>query len=55
MHLDIKVFNGADNHIQNYYKKSTYPLLIEFCEDKDYLTDDTIKHFLFELVNYFEL
>ena len=55
MHIDIKIFNGLDNHIQNTYKKSTYPILIEFCEDRTYLLNDTIKLFFQELLNYFIL
>ena len=55
MHIDIRIFNGLDNYIQNTYKKSTYPLLLEFCEDRTYLLNDTIKLFFEELINYFNL
>ena len=55
MHIDIRVFNGLDNYIQNTYKKSTYPLLLEFCEDRTYLLNETIKLFFEELLNYFIL
>uniref|UniRef100_A0A6C0EZU6 N-formylglutamate amidohydrolase n=1 Tax=viral metagenome TaxID=1070528 RepID=A0A6C0EZU6_9ZZZZ len=55
LHLDIRVFNGLDNHIQNTYSKSTYPLLLEFCEDKNYLLHESIKVFCEELVEYFKL
>ena len=53
MHIDIRIFNGLDNYIQNTYKKSTYPLLLEFCEDRTYLLNETIKLFFEEVINYF--
>jgi len=55
MHIDIRIFNGLDNHIQNTYKTTTYPLLLEFCEDRTYLLDETIKVFCLELIDYFTL
>jgi len=55
MNLNIKVFNGGENHIQNTYKTETYPLLIEFCEDPIYLLNDSIHMFLEELLIYFKL
>ena len=55
MHIDIRIFDGLDNHIQNTYKNSTYPLLLEFCEDRTYLLNETIKLFFEELINYFNL
>ena len=54
MHIDIRIFNGLDNHIQNTYKKSTYPLLLEFCEDRTYLLNETIKLFFEELIDFFK-
>jgi hypothetical protein len=53
--LDVKLYKGLDNHIQNTYKKYTYPLLIEFCEDKTYLSNDSIRLFFNELLLYFSL
>ena len=53
MHIDIRIFNGLDNYIQNTYKKSTYPLLLEFCEDRTYLLNETIKLFFEEVLTYF--
>jgi hypothetical protein len=54
MHIDIRIFDGLDNHIQNTYKKSTYPLLLEFCEDRTYLLNETIKLFFEELIDFFK-
>lgn len=54
MHIDIRIFDGLDNHIQNTYKKSTYPLLLEFCEDRTYLLNETIKLFFEELIHFFK-
>ena len=57
--IDVKIFNGADNNIQNTYNylqhKSTYPLLLEFCEDRSYLLDEGIKLFFEEVINFFRL
>lgn len=53
MHIDIRIFNGLDNYIQNTYKKTTYPLLLEFCEDRTYLLNETIKLFFEEVLTYF--
>ena len=53
-HIDIRIFDGLDNHIQNTYKKSTYPLLLEFCEDRTYLLNETIKLFFEELIDFFK-
>jgi hypothetical protein len=52
--INIKLYNGAeDNYVQETYKDRTYPILIEFCEDKDYLLDCHIIKFFEELINYF--
>lgn len=52
--INIKIYNGAeDNYVQETYKDKTYPILIEFCEDKDYLLDCHIIKFFEELINHF--
>jgi hypothetical protein len=54
--INIKIFNGAnENFIQETYKDKTYPLLIEFCEDKKYLLDETIDKFFYEILIGFKL
>jgi hypothetical protein len=53
LNLDVKLYKGLDNRIQNTYKKYTYPLLIEFCEDKTYLSNEDIRLFFQELLTYF--
>lgn len=55
LNLDVKLYKGLDNRIQNTYKKYTYPLLIEFCEDKTYLSNEAIRLFFTELLLYFDL
>jgi hypothetical protein len=51
---NVKIFNGDENNfIQETYKNKTYPILIEFCEDKNYLLDEVITKFLEELITYF--
>jgi hypothetical protein len=55
LNLDVKLYKGLDNRIQNTYKKYTYPLLIEFCEDKTYLSNEAIRLFFTELLLYFAL
>ena len=51
--IDIKVYDGADNNIQNSYQTSTYPMLLEFCEDREFLLDESINMFLKLLLDYF--
>jgi hypothetical protein len=51
--LDIKIFKGMGNYIQDYYSKYTYPLLVEFCEDRDYLSNHDINLFVTLLIKYF--
>lgn len=53
LNLDVKLYKGLDNRIQNTYKKYTYPLLLEFCEDKTYLSNEAIRLFFTELLLYF--
>lgn len=55
LNLDVKLFKGLDNYIQNTYQKYTYPLLLEFCEDKTYLSNESIRLFFIELLSYFNL
>jgi hypothetical protein len=55
LNLDVKLYKGLDNRIQNTYKKYTYPILIEFCEDKTYLSNEDIRLFFQELLLYFAL
>jgi hypothetical protein len=55
LNLDVRLYKGLDNHIQNTYKKYTYPLLLEFCEDKTYLSNDAVKLFFQEVIQYFSL
>ena len=55
LNLDVRLYKGLDNHIQNTYKKYTYPLLLEFCEDKTYLPNDAVKLFFQEVIQYFSL
>jgi hypothetical protein len=54
MGINIKIYNGADNNIQNTYAKFTYPLLIEFCEDRTYLLNDSIYLFFEKVIEYFK-
>lgn len=51
--LNVQLFKGGKNHIQDTYQKKTYPLLIEFCEEEAYLSRAEIKAFFSELVRYF--
>lgn len=51
--LDVKLLKGKGNYIQDYYSKYSYPLLIEFCEDKDHLSNNDIKRFGEVLFSYF--
>lgn len=51
--LDIKFFKGRGNYIQDFYSEYSYPLLIEFCEDREYLATDQIKIFIKLVFDYF--
>jgi len=51
--LDIKFFKGRDNYIQDFYSNYSYPLLIEFCEDREYLRKEDIEVFINTLFEYF--
>ena len=52
--INVKIFKGKGNYIQDYYREKSYPLLLEFCEDKDYLSDEEIKQFMWLLLDFFK-
>jgi len=49
LNINIKLLKGGENYIQNQYQADAYPLLIEFCEDREYLSTKAVKDF-FELL-----
>lgn len=52
--IDIGLFAGSKNYIQNTYASDNcFPLLIEFCEDKNHLTDEDLQIFIQLLLDYF--
>jgi hypothetical protein len=54
LQLNVKILKGGKNYIQDTYKADAYPLLIEFCEDKSYLSNKQIKAFFDMLVEWAE-
>jgi hypothetical protein len=53
--IDIQLFNGGVNYIQNTYERHSYPILLEFCEDADYLKAGEIKLFFKLFIDFFGL
>ena len=53
LHINIKLIKGGKNYIQDQYQEVAYPLLIEFCEDKTYLSDATIQAFFKHLLQFY--
>lgn len=53
LNINVQVFNGAGNYIQDRYQSYAYPVLIEFCEDKSYLTNADIKRFFDKLLEFY--
>jgi hypothetical protein len=51
--LNVQLLKGGTNYIQNQYQADAYPLLIEFCEDKTYLSDKALKAFWKLLVEFY--
>ena len=54
LQINVKLLKGGKNYIQDNYKADAYPLLIEFCEDKRYLSHKQIKDFFGLLVEWGE-
>ena len=54
LQLNVKLLKGGRNYIQDKYKADAYPLLIEFCEYKAYLSHKQIKDFFGLLVEWGE-
>ena len=53
--IDIQLFKGGTNYIQNTYQTKCYPVLLEFCEDTDYLKQAEIKQFMLLFIDFFGL
>ena len=52
LQLNVKLLKGGKNYIQDKYKADAYPLLIELCEDKAYLSNKQIKDFFGLLIEW---
>ena len=48
--LNVQLLKGGKNYIQDQYQADAYPLLIEFCEDREYLSSKAIKDFFTILI-----
>jgi hypothetical protein len=53
--LKVALLKGGKNYIQDHYQTEAYPLLIEFCEDKTYLSQRDIKAFFALLLDWVKL
>jgi hypothetical protein len=53
--IKIELLKGGKNYIQDHYQTEAYPLLIEFCEDKTYLSQREIKAFFALFLDWIKL
>ena len=53
--IKIVLLKGGKNYIQDHYQTEAYPLLIEFCEDKTYLSVREIKAFFALFLDWIKL